>query len=80
MTKRRMQQLAGFGALPTSQVEELTKRGYLLQVSAASTSKLKQSLLQQSNQKFQQEQEQLDAQLSKLEDKRFDIGSLLVQK
>lgn len=48
MTKRRMQQLQ----LPASQIEELTKRGFLLQATTASAAKLKSSILHQSNQKF----------------------------
>lgn len=42
MTKKRMHQLAQFGALPPSQIEELKERGFLLQSSTIPASKLKQ--------------------------------------
>jgi len=63
MSLRRMNELIKIGgALPQSQVDELTRRGLLVHGSFTTATKLKNQLLQ-GNQKFQQEQEQMDSQL-----------------
>ena len=56
MTKKRMQQLAQFGGLPPSQIEELKERGYLQHFATILPSRQKQisQLAQLGTQKFQQ--------------------------